>query len=430
MSRHRFLFPVIVILLVGLGCSLPARVLSEPTSNPVTDLPVAVEEAPPAAPTDTLAPPPVAPTPTEAPPPEPEITESLPPFFPAAFMTTTGDGSVVTFYDLNGQPLGSAQTPGLRRGLENSLHAAGPFAGSLSDLPLIFRTFDNNGDLKQSLNNQITTLFPGPEVSYLQGVPGKYALVYATVNWGENLTSYLYARTTSGSGASWFWERSDPMGTALYPVAVEGDNDAVQAVFYTLRPWGIGGDIVFPPQAGLFKISLQNLSEELILTEDFTLIGLSPDHSVVAYTDQNNLVQDPHTRITLYDLTTTTMVPIDLSASSERGAGYAVFSPDNEYVAWMEGSGWSMAETPNFHSRVRIADRNGNILAELPDSMFASVAGDPTVNWVEPVGWLDGESLLVQVSGYRDISPLVKVRFDGSGMAYLASGSFLDFVYP
>jgi hypothetical protein len=73
-----------------------------------------------------------------------------------------------------------------------------------------------------------------------------------------------------------------------------------------------------------------------------------------------------------------------------------------------------MAETPNFHSRVRIADRRGGILSELPDSTFASVAADPTANWVVPVGWLDAETLLVQVSGDADLPTLEKVQFDGS----------------
>jgi hypothetical protein len=318
----------------------------------------------------------------------------------------------------------------LKGGPANNLHAAGPYTGELSDLPIVFTTFDNNGDLKQSLNGQTTTLFPGPDVSYVQGVPGKNTFVFTTVTWGQELTSYLYARTASGGGASWFWERADPMGAALYPLAVDGDQDEIKVVFYTLMPWGIGGDIVYPPQAGLFKINLQDLSEELVLTDEFNLMGLSPDLSVVAYTDENNVVQDPNTRITLYDLMTTTMVPIELADGSERGAGYAVFSPDNEYVAWMEASGWLMAETPNFHSQVRIADRRGVILAALPDSTFASVAADPSVNWIVPVGWLDGETLLVQVSGDADTSTLLKVRFDGTEMAYLTSGKFLGFIYP
>lgn len=429
MTRHRFYFSVVFILLVGLGCNLPARILSSPTSTPILPPPLVEDVAPP-APADTLEPQAPTATPTLAAPAEQVVEDNPPPHFPVGFFARNGDGSVVTFYDLNGQPLGGIQTPEMKISPGNFIHAASPFSGSTQDLPLIFTTSENNGDLKQSLNGEIITLFPGPDVAYLRGVPGSYALVYITATWGETLTSYMYARTGSGGGASWFWDRSDPRGTAIYPLAVEGENDDLQAVFYTLRPWGIGGDIVYPPQAGLFKLDMQNLDEELILTEDFNPIGLSPDHSVVAYTQENNVVSDPHTRITLYDLTTTAMVPIDLAAGSERGAGYAVFSPDNQYVAWMEASGWSMSENPNFHSRVRIADQHGVVLADIPDSAFASVAADPTALWVVPVGWLDGETLLVQVGGDLSNSPLVKVRFDGTGLTYLASGKFLDFLYP
>ena len=427
MTSRRFYLALVIVIWIGLGCSLPSMILTSPTSTPVEPLPLADEPLPP-EPTDTIEPPPA--TPTLALPTETVVVDIPLPHFPIGFIVTTGDGSVVTFYTLDGQPIGSAQTPGMSLGPATTIHVAGPFSGTLEDLPLIFKTYDNNGDIKQSLNNEITTLFSGPDMSYLRGVPGKYALIFTTVTWGENLTSYLYARTAAGSGASWFWDHVDPRGTAIYPLAVEGDNQEIHSVIYTLRPWGIGGDIVFPPQAGLSKLNIQNMSEELILTEDFNPIGLSPDNRIVAYTQENNVVQDPNTRITIYDLTTTTMVPINLASGSERGAGYAVFSPDNQYVAWMEASGWMMAETPNFHSRVRIADMDGKVLADIPDSAFASVAADPTALWVTPVGWLDGETLLVQVGGDLSNSPLVKVRYDGTGMSFLASGKFLDFLYP
>jgi len=98
----------------------------------------------------------------------------------------------------------------------------------------------------------------------------------------------------------------------------------------------------------------------------------------------------------------------------------------------MEGSGWMMAETPNFHSRVRIVNTNdGTITADLTDSVFASSASDPTARTVRPVGWLDGEYLLVQVIGDDYNNPrLVKVRYDGTNMSYLATGTFLEFLYP
>lgn len=40
-----------------------------------------------------------------------------------------------------------------------------------------------------------------------------------------------------------------------------------------------------------------------------------------------------------------------LAAVDQRGAGEASFSPNNQYLAWMEANGWQMAEAPNFHQK-------------------------------------------------------------------------------
>ena len=50
---------------------------------------------------------------------------------------------------------------------------------------------------------------------------------------------------------------------------------------------------------------------------------------------------------------------------------------------------------------------------------------------MQPIGWLDAETLIVEVRGddWGNTS-LVKVRFDGSGVEYLAPGRFAGFLYP
>jgi hypothetical protein len=430
MNRHRFFCVVILLVIVSLGCNLPGQLIPTAIYTPTEPPPPADEPEMPSTVTSTLEPPPQPLTATTAPPPAPSA--NLIPFFPNGFVTAFADGSALTFFDLNGQPQGIVQTPGGSTGPGNYFHMAGVFTGNPAEVPVIFHTFDNMGDIKQTLTGQVNTLFPGPDAAYIRGAPGQFAIVYSTVTWGDSLSSYLYLRTAYGGGASWFWERTDPNGQALFPLAVAAENNEPQMVFYTLMPWGIGGDIVFPPVSGLFQLNLEHLEEILHLTEDFVPMGLSPDNSIVAYTEENNVVSDPNTRLTLYTLQGGLGLPIDLAPGSDRGAGYAVFSPDNRYVAWMEGSGWFMAEVPNFRSRVRIADVNtGAILADLPAATLASVAADPNADWAQPVGWLDGETLLVEIRG-EDWSQtsVVKVRFDGNELAYLANGMFVDFLYP
>jgi hypothetical protein len=428
-TRRRFYLAVFFLLWISLGCNLPAGNLTTPTPTATYLPPPVVEESLP-TPTDTETPD-IPPTITT----EPTLTPAVEvqPGFPVGFTTTSEDGATLRFHDLSGQILETIYAPELSAGQGKYLHVAGPFVGTTQDLPIIFQTYAEDGYLKQSLNGQVTPIVQVPNLSYLQGVPGQHAYVYATVVWsGEALTTYFYVRSAYGGGASWIWDRVDPESWVMTPLAVAGENNELQTIFYTLEPWGIGGDIVFPPRKGLFQLNLEYLENVLLLTEDFNPIGLSPDNTHVAYTEaNNNLGVEKNARITLYNLISGLMVPVDLAPGSDRGGGYAVFSPDNLYAAWMEGAGWMMAETPNFHSRVRIANLDGAILADIPDTTFAGVAGDLTARWAIPSGWLDGEYLLVEVRGDNWNNPaLVKVRYDGSDMTYLTSGSFLGFQYP
>jgi len=428
-TRLRFCLTMFFLLWVGLGCNLPGRILTTSTPTATLPPPPAVEDPLP-TPTDTATPE-IPPTITA----EPTLTPvvEVPSEFPIGFTTASEDGATLSFHDLSGQVLGTIYTPEMSARQIQYLHVAGPFSGTSQDLPIIFQTYASDGNLKQTLNGQVTSIGSGLKSSYLEGAPGQHAYVFAAVNWtGDALTTHFYLRSAFGGGASWIWDRVDPESWAMVPLALVAENNETQIVFYTLEPWGIGGDIVFPPRKGLYQLNLENIENVLHLTEDFNPIGLSPDNTLVAYTDaKNNIAAETNARITLYNLISGLVVPVDLAPGSDRGGGYAVFSPDNQYVAWMEGAGRMMAETPNFHSRVRIANLDGVILADIPDTTFSGVAADPTASWAVPSGWLDGEYLLVEVHGDNWNHPaLVKVRYDGSDMTYLTSGTFHGFLYP
>jgi len=269
-------------------------------------------------------------------------------------------------------------------------------------------------------------------VAHLHGVPGQNALVYTTIAWeGDALISRFYPQTAQEGAGTWFWERIDPGSWAIVPLAIDGENNDLKNVFYTMEPWGIGGDIVFPPRKGLYQLDLRTRANVEHLNEVYRPIGLSPDNKIAAYTRSNNRIPEgTQPTITIYNLLTGSEVPIDLNPGSDRGGGYAVFSPDNQYVAWMEGAGWTMAETPNFHARVRIANMDGVVLTDRTDLVFANLISDPTARWTIPVGWLDGEYLLVEVRGDNWNKPaLVKMRFDGTDMSLLSFGQFQGFLY-
>lgn len=256
---------------------MPGETLTTPIPTVTFSPPPAIEEPPP-IPTDTSIPE-IHPTITA----EPTLTPVMeePSEFPIGFTTTSEDGATLSFHDLSGQVLGTIYTPEMSAGQGQYLHVAGPFGGTSQDLPIIFQTYADDGYLKQALNGQVTPIVPGPNPFYLKGAPGQHAYVYASVNWGgEALKTYFYIRTAYGGGASWIWDRVDPESWAMAPLALAAENNEPQTVFYTLEPWGIGGDIVFPPRKGLFQLNLGHIENVLHLTEDFNPIGLSPDNTL------------------------------------------------------------------------------------------------------------------------------------------------------
>ena len=448
MKKHQLLIIISALLGITLACNLP-QFPTQPdfaTDAPVhqvvpltpeiaanTDVPLPTITQNNVPPTVAVAAPTTAPiaAPTDTQP----APVALPAYYPSGFVAVAGDQRSVTIYNLQGQPLAVVRTPGMSVGSPDSVHVMGSVAGSADNVPVIFINMENQGRIMHNLNDQITVLIPGPDVANLRGSPGENTFIFTNV-WRANdgsAISQLYVYNPAAGNTTQVHEWIDTNSTVIFPLvfnsaAASNPNE----IWLTHRLWGIGGDIVFPPQEGLFYFDLTTQQETLVLTVDFKPIGLSPDQAWVAYvpTDQG-YSEGVKLQVTLYDLISGLMVQIPLVSGNDRGAGYAAFSPDDRYVAWMEGSGRQMAEVPNFTSLVRVADMNGNIFANLPVGTLASVTGVANPTWAKPVGWLDGETLIVEIRGDDWNNPaLVRVRFDGSGIAYLAQGGFAGFVYP
>jgi hypothetical protein len=427
-TSHVFLTITLTMILLGLACSVNIQLTDEP-SPPVQPQAPAPDQPGGAAPAEpTTAPPATLPATITA---TPTTESNL--LMPSGFLVMVNDSSVAA-YSLTGQPISSLQTPGISLGNANNVHVAGGVSAGTVSGAVLYLSFDNAGMIYQNLHGEISTSIAGPDVSYLCGAPGQAAFAYTTTTWDSDaLVSHLYVRGAQGGGASWALERVDPESYTVLPLAVQAQDGQPQGVWYSLMPWGIGGDIVFPPRKSLTYLDLAaGGTEQQHLSADLNPVGMSPDMTWVAYMPANfGFVEENAANLVIYNLLSASQINIPLKPTSNRGAGYAAFSPDNHYVAWMEGSGWLMAETPDFHSKVIIADLNGNITAELDDNVVAAVTGTPNANWVQPVGWLDGQTLLIQVRGenWSDVS-LVKIGFDGSGIAYLAAGSFAGLIYP
>ena len=132
------------------------------------------------------------------------------------------------------------------------------------------------------------------------------------------------------------------------------------------------------------------------------------------------------------NLATGQMVNFPLNPSSDRGAGYAVFSIDGKYAAWLEASGSMIAEPPNFQMRVRVGDiATGAITREIDSTMAAQALGWERAYFMKPVGWLDAQTIVIEVRGSDwNTASLLKYDITSGSLAVLCQGSFAGFAYP
>lgn len=425
----------VLFVLLTLACSLPSPTPTAlPTQGAAPAFPpvTTVVAIPLPSPTETAtqAAEPTVETATATLPAEisPSPEETTSPYLPVGFVADTHDGIGLTLFDLRGQPLTELNTPGQTfEGSPFSVHVAGGMGGG-GWPPLIYYTYDNGGWLMLNVDDQVSKLVSAPDLVNLFGAPGQPILAYSTIEYVSNGTrNRLYVgRFDSLANAQPVLDVVDPEAWAVKPLAVVVEEGKPVGVWYTSQAYGIGGDIVFEPRRSLNYLNLVNGDNLTYYGKEISPSALSPDLTWVAYTVGYG--QLPLAVDNLYD--SLGPVTIALLPDSDRGAGNAVFSPNNEYVAWKEGSGWIMADVPNFHATIRIATTSGAITAEIPDSVLADVLGKK-VEWATPVGWLDNETLILEVrlGSWGNVS-LLRVRFDGSGMTYLAPGSFVGFLFP
>jgi hypothetical protein len=214
----------------------------------------------------------------------------------------------------------------------------------------------------------------------------------------------------------------------LYPLAVAAQGDQAAGVWYTRTPYGIG-DATFPVYQGLSYYDVAGQKSSDVLTDDQNPAGISPDLTWAAYTVQPGHGSDQGAALNLYNLTNQQTVNLPIDPASGLGSGFAVFSPDDQYVAWTEASG---SAPDAVKTEVRIARVDGSGAPVTVDvHALAGVTGGWPVLLDKPVGWLDDDTLLVQLEGNgRPQKAVARVKADGSGVAIFSFGDFVEFIYP
>jgi hypothetical protein len=208
----------------------------------------------------------------------------------------------------------------------------------------------------------------------------------------------------------------------LLPLAVDEVVGVLHGVWFTHRPWGIGGDIVFEPMDGLYFLEAGASTPTQILEPGKRPCGLSADRHYVAWTDAS-------TGLMVTNLMTGKTLTIPLDPSSDRGAGNCAFSPANNQLAWMEGSGYQMAETPNFTSRIRVVMLFEGGIQEVmnmptPSYNLTDILGAPVAS-LRPQAWLDESRLLLE-TGWGEYHKLFMLDINSNSIIQEVPGALVS----
>ncbi len=362
---------------------------------------------------------------------EPSAPETYLPELPIGVVTEKDE--VLSFLGRDGYTILQINTSGLAYADEDNLHIVSAFSEESKSLPVLYYSYEQNNSLLLSHKGSISSLLSAPDFSGMVGVPGKAVLAYTRVEYkDEKLISHLYVGTIEDlPSAAPVLTINDEKGWGLVALAIDVDAEKPIGVWYSMRPWGIGGDIVFDPRRTLHYLNLRSGENSQYLGVEANPSAISADRKWLAYTND----VDVGTGIGAMSLRNVEKgisfsYPLQ-NAVDQRGAGEAEFSPNNKYLAWMEGSGFQMSETPNFHSVVRVGNLNGNIIAEFADTAFLPISGLGMVARVEPVGWFDDDTLVVMARGESwNNAVLMMIDIPSKNISPLAPGVFAGFVYP
>lgn len=374
-----------------------------------------------------------------------QIDESAKSYEPASEITGSGDllpdvvlvsmddGVRLTYLDIDGQVLLEIETPGIGSADPENVVITGPIIPGKSLPPVIYRIWEPEQALMVNTGGQISILRQTDSFLSLSGAPGQTAVSFSEVMISpDNFPhSFLYAGNTAnlGSVESFYDLIDEPSYMALMPVGVKAVNGEPQGVWYTKTGWGIGGvDLIFPITSGVYFYDLTNGENLQYIDSARSFQGISPD---LSYAGSVDFDMAGNRAMTIVNLTNNEQTPFVLHPASDRGAGFSIFSPNNQFVAWLEAGGSMISEPSDFHPRVRIGDiKNKGVVKDLTDAAAAQAISSDQITFLRPAGWLTNEILLIEVRG-QDWGDVYLLRYDilSGGLSIFSSGSFVGFGY-
>jgi len=363
-------------------------------------------------------------------PPETNQSDNL---IPDGVLISTGNEASLTYLNENGQVMNEFQTPGIISVDREDVAIAGMFGQDASYPPIIYHSWLPDQGLMININGSVGTLRQTPSFFAIAGSPGQPAAAFSEViiNTDNNPESFLYAGNLENLGeVGYFYNLVDePYYWALKPVGIQTVSGEAQGVWYVKSAWGIGGaDLIFPINRGLYFFDLTNGDNTQYLGDDRSYQGISPDLSHAASVE---ISTEGKQEMTVHNLSNQQETEFALDQATDRGAGFAVFSPDNQYVAWLEATGSMISDPYDFHPRVRVGDtQSGGVVQSVEDQDAVQMINGNMLTMMQPAGWLNNETLLIEVRG-ENWDDVTLLRFDitNGTLSAFSSGSFISFGY-
>lgn len=350
---------------------------------------------------------------------------------PKLILVDTGDDYGLTLYNLQGQPITELKTPGIGYISSNNVHIAGSIPEGPIMTPLVYHSFENPESLLVNVNDSISTLVEISMFYGMVGAPGEAFIAYSVYEpTSESVRSDLYIgnlETLPTNGPIYSLDNNTDY-YVVNPLGITTESGIATKIWYTLAAWGIGGDIIYPVNQSLYSFDMINGNTLQHLDKNCSAQGLAQDFVWAACrSSDSNGNQDYF----IQNLENGNSVSFSLDPSSSRGAGFGVFSPDDTYVAWLEASGSHMAEVPDYHSRIRIGLTSGGVVYDQADAVIAAALGATSIPYMKPVGWLDTQTLLAEVSldDYGNTA-LITINLSNGSITKIIDGSFIAFAYP
>jgi hypothetical protein len=300
---------------------------------------------------------------------------------------------VVTFYDIQTNLIGTKNLTDFTWTDFGELHIAAGNTAGFPNLPIVYHSLIVGGEkLRLNVNNSISNLADVPQMVVVTGAEAQPFIAYTLNTSGASgWISYMYATNYSSAGATpALMARDEGDGYVIYPLAVKFSGGTAQGIWYTASMYGIG-NINFQPFRGLYYLNLSDSTVTPFLATDATVAGLSPDQSWVAYAPGiGDSPGQAKGSITLKNLITCQEVVLPFDQATNLG-GWVEFSPDNQYVSWLETFGPNPMQS-QFRVRVAKIDGTGLINAEL--STLSGLLGGVVPSYVmPPMKWVDNHVL-------------------------------------